>query len=132
MKGTEDAPYFENLNTEYTIAEDSVGAAVTFNLRDAETEAATLMLQAVSLDETQTLLKDSGIVITGLGDGNAAVTLKFTPVANAYGDVTISLALGRRLHHGVENLRCCTSPTSTIRLWPKAMKSPSRRTALRC
>ncbi len=94
VKGTEDAPYFESLNTEYTIAEDSKNAEITFSLHDAETEAASLMLQAVSMDETQTLLKDSGIVISGLGDSSASVTLKITPVANAYGDVTVSLSLG--------------------------------------
>ena len=92
VTGVDDAPYFEDLNTEYTISEDSIGAEVTFLIKDIETPANTLMLQAVSLDDD--LLKNSGIAITGLGDSNASVTIKFTPVPNAYGDVTINLALG--------------------------------------
>ncbi len=94
VKGIDDAPVFVSLNTEYWIDEDSTGAPITFSISDAETEAASLMLQAVSLDETQKLLKSSGITITGLGDSDSAVTLHITPVANANGNVTISLVLG--------------------------------------
>lgn len=90
--GEDDAPYFENLNAEYTISEDSLGAQISFNISDIETVPNTLMLQAVSNKDT--LLENSGIVISGLGDSDTAVTLKFTPVANANGDVTINLALG--------------------------------------
>ena len=94
VRGVEDAPEFVGLGTEYSIDEDSVGAEITFSISDAETEASSLMLQAVSLDETEELLKSSGIVIVGLGDDNDEVTLQFTPEADAFGDVTISLALG--------------------------------------
>ena len=92
VTGTEDAPYFEELNAEYTISEDSIGAAVTFLIKDIETVPNTLMLQAVS--DKDTLLENSGIAITGLGDSNPSVTLRLTPVPDANGDVTVTLSLG--------------------------------------
>ena len=92
ITGVEDAPYYANLHNEYTIDEDSTDAEITFDIKDVETPANTLMLQAVSLDEM--LVENSGITVTGLGDGSDAVTLNITPVKDAFGDVTISLSLG--------------------------------------
>jgi hypothetical protein len=65
---------------------------VTFSIRDIETPAESLMLQAVS--DKENILPSKNIKIVGLGDINDSVTLKFTPIANKYGDVTITLKLG--------------------------------------
>lgn len=91
VTGVEDAPSFAALNAEYTIDEDATGV-IEFDIRDVETPADTLMLQAVSLDDD--LVRNSGISISGLGDEDDGARLSITPVGDASGDVTISLALG--------------------------------------
>ncbi|MEL7569227.1 MAG: tandem-95 repeat protein [Eubacteriaceae bacterium] len=90
--GINDLPQFTGLNDEYTINEDSIAAPVNFSISDAETENRSLMLQAVSLNEN--IIENGKVKIEGLGDESASVSIKLTPVANAYGDVTIKLALG--------------------------------------
>jgi len=90
--GINDLPQFTGLNDEYTINEDSIAAPVTFSISDAETENRSLMLQAVSLNEN--IIENGKVKIEGLGDESASVSIKLTPAANAYGDVTIKLALG--------------------------------------
>lgn len=86
-----DDPAFVGLNETYTIDEDSVKATIAFSIRDVETGAKALMLQAVSKDET--LLPASGLIVSGLGDADDAVTLLITPEKDAFGDVTIKLSL---------------------------------------
>ena len=94
VRGLNDMPVFVGLDTEYTVDEDSKNAEITFSIKDLETEAKSLMLQAVSLDATQKLLRTSGLKITGLGDSSDAVVLQVTPIPNAFGDVTVKLTLG--------------------------------------
>ena len=98
VTGVGDDPWFGDLQETYTINEDSIAAPLTFSIYDVETDAQSLMLQAVSLDET--LLKNENLTIEGLGNADSAVTLRCTPQANRFGDVTINLALGRRLCDG--------------------------------
>ena len=90
--GVNDAPQFSGLNTAYTIAEDSVDAEIGFTITDVETAADSLMLQAVSSDES--IVPNTGIEITGLGDDSDAVLLVINPKADMHGVVTIHLSLG--------------------------------------
>ena len=92
VTGVPDDPDFTGLQQEYSINEDSHDAVLSFGIFDIETQAQSLMLQAVSLDES--ILKNDNLQITGLGDGDPAVSLVLTPEANKFGDVTINLALG--------------------------------------
>jgi hypothetical protein len=87
-----DAPRFSGLASEYTIDEDAVNHAITFDIYDVETPADSLMLQAASLDSEK--LDQDGIVIQGLGDSSTAVSLLLSPVADQNGDVSIKLTLG--------------------------------------
>jgi len=87
-----DDPYFEGLNTEYTINEDSNAAPITFSIYDVETSADSLMLQASLSDET--LISANNLVISGLGDTDPTISLLLTPRKNLHGDVTINLSLG--------------------------------------
>lgn len=88
----DDEPMFSGLLSEYNTSEDVIDYAVTFSITDIETPAESLMLQAVS--DKENILPSKNIKIEGLGDTNDSVTLKFTPIANKYGDVTITLRLG--------------------------------------
>ncbi|NLI52783.1 MAG: tandem-95 repeat protein, partial [Clostridiales bacterium] len=87
-----DDPWFSGLSTEYTIDEDAKGYEIAFEIYDVETPEDSLMLQAASLDTD--ILEQSGIEITGLGDGEADVSLLLSPAANQNGDVDITLTLG--------------------------------------
>ncbi len=87
-----DAPKFSgDLKDAYTVLEDSGEHTVTFDISDVETDQDSLMLQAASGDETK--IRNSSIVIGGLGDLDSEATLAFTPVANANGDVDLYLKL---------------------------------------
>jgi hypothetical protein len=92
VKGIADDPVFTGLQDEYHIDEDSINATIIFAISDVETQQKSLMMQAVSLNET--VIKSSGITIEGLGDDNSAVTLKLTPEANVNGFTDITLSLG--------------------------------------
>lgn len=87
-----DSPAFFDLLSEYTTTEDVTDYTVTFSIKDIETPAESLMLQAVS--DNESVLPSKNIKIEGLGDTSDAIVLKFTPIANKYGDVTITLKLG--------------------------------------
>ena len=90
VTGVPDDPKFIGLSDSYSIPEDSVDAEITFGIHDVETETESLMLQAVSMDDT--LL--SAMSVEGLGDADDAVTIKVTPEADMFGDVTVNLSLG--------------------------------------
>ncbi len=87
-----DAPAFVGLELSYNIDEDAKNHEIAFAIRDVETAADSLMLQAATLDSEK--LAQTGIVISGLGDSDPAVKLLLTPVANQNGDVSIKLTLG--------------------------------------
>ena len=87
-----DAPVYTGVLSEYTTVEDVTDYSVSFAISDIETPANSLMLQAVS--DKENILPSKNIKIEGLGDNNDAVALKFTPLANKYGDVEITLSLG--------------------------------------
>jgi len=88
----DDKPAFSGLLSEYNTSEDVIDYTVTFSITDIETPAESLMLQAVS--DKENILPSKNIKIQGLGDTDDSVTLKFTPIANKYVDVTITLKLG--------------------------------------
>ncbi len=87
-----DAPQFSGLSSEYTINEDSKNQEIAFEIRDVETPADSLMLQAATLDSEK--IDQNGVVLSGLGDSSTAVKLLLTPLANQFGDVNIKLTLG--------------------------------------
>ncbi len=87
-----DDPWFSGLSDEYTMNEDAQGYEISFKIYDVETPADSLMLQAASLDEG--MIEQSGIEITGLGDGEPDVSILLSPVADQNGDVEITLTLG--------------------------------------
>ena len=95
-----DPPWFTGVSNEYTIDEDYESEAhekafkISFEIHDVDNETPTnsLMLQAVSSNET--LLASKDIVISGLGDDNPAVQLSLTPKPNQNGQTNITLSLG--------------------------------------
>ena len=87
-----DDPVFVDLNDTYSINEDSNANEIVFSIKDVETPADSLMLQAASL--TTTKIEQGGVSISGLGDSNDAVKLLITPLANQYGEAKILLSLG--------------------------------------
>jgi VCBS repeat-containing protein len=86
-----DYPAFTSLNAAYTTDEDTP-ITITFNIGDIETPTESLMLQVTSGDSTR--VTNANLVLGGLGDANPTTTLRITPVANANGDVTITMHLG--------------------------------------
>jgi len=87
-----DDPVFLELNDTYSINEDTSANEIVFSIKDVETPADSLMLQAASL--TTTKIEQSGVSISGLGDTSDSVKLLITPVANQYGEAKILLSLG--------------------------------------
>ncbi len=87
-----DDPVFEGLNDTYSINEDSSANEIAFSIKDVETPADSLMLQAASL--TTTKIEQGGVSISGLGDSSDSVKLLITPLANQYGEAKILLSLG--------------------------------------
>ena len=91
IKPVNDPPIFTNLNNTYLVDEDN-SITINFNISDVETTTESLMLQVVS--QNQTIVSDSKVVLSGLGDGDTATSLKITPNANQNGNVTFKLTLG--------------------------------------
>jgi VCBS repeat-containing protein len=91
IKPVNDYPVFTNLEGTYSVNEDT-SITINFNISDVETTTESLMLQVVS--QNQTIVSDSKVVLSGLGDGDSATSLKITPNANQNGNVTFKLTLG--------------------------------------
>ncbi len=95
-----DLPWFTGVSSEYTIDEDYESEGhenafkISLEIHDVANETPTdsLMLQAVSSNET--LLSSKDIVITGLRDSDPAVQLSLTPKPNQNGQTSVTLSLG--------------------------------------
>lgn len=95
-----DPPWFTGVGEMYEIDEDyesdthEKAYKISFEIYDVtnETPADSLMLQAVSSNET--LLASKDIVIDGLGDADPGVELSLTPKPNKNGQTNITLSLG--------------------------------------
>lgn len=72
-----------------SILEDAVNAPVTITVDDSESGAAALTLWASSGD--QSLVSDAALT-AGLGGSGASRVLAITPIANAFGSTTLTLA----------------------------------------
>ena len=83
-----DEPTISGFQPTYEINEDQTGFEIVLQISDVETPLENLMFQASS-DNTD-VLSNSNIVISGLGDDNANVTIAITPNANKYGEVTLT------------------------------------------
>ncbi len=88
-----DPPAFSGVEDIYTVTEDSSADdtenTIHFSITDIETDHASLMLQAASLNES--LVPQSGITVSGLGDANADAAITVVPKANAFGSLSLSL-----------------------------------------
>ncbi len=73
-----------------SFAEDSASASQSITVGDAETPASQLVLAAASSD--QSLITDAALA-SGLGGSGASRTLVITPVANAFGSLTVTLTV---------------------------------------
>lgn len=91
ISSVNDFPTFSSLNAEYTLNEDE-SITIHFNIADVETPTESLMLQVTSGNTTK--VPNSRLELGGLGNTDSDTTLKITPVANANGDVVITLRLG--------------------------------------
>ena len=83
-----DEPTISGVQPTYEINEDQTGFEIVLQISDVETPLENLMFQASS--DNPDVLSNSNIVISGLGDDNADVTIGITPNANKYGDITLT------------------------------------------
>ena len=91
VRSSNDAPVFAGLSDEYTVTEDCGASEFSFQISDVETQTASLMLQAVSTDDT--IIPTSSLTIDGLGNSDGNITVHFTPVENANGNVSFVFRL---------------------------------------
>lgn len=86
-----DPPEFIDLAGSYYILEDAGAQSISFKINDVETVNSALMMQVANLNDK--LISSASISVNGLGDDDPAVTLNYTPIANANGIAQIRLIL---------------------------------------
>ena len=85
-----DKPVFIGLLHTYSVLEDADAASFTFEIHDEETPSTSLMLQAVSLQDS--IIPNTSLVLERIGAQTAKLTYK--PAANKSGQATIRFTLG--------------------------------------
>ena len=85
-----DKPVFIGLLNSYSVLEDANETSITFEINDEETPSTSLMLQAISLQDS--IIPNTSLVLDRIGAQTAKLTYK--PAANKSGQATIRFTLG--------------------------------------
>ena len=85
-----DKPVFIGLLNTYSVLEDANATSLTFEINDEETPSTSLMLQAVSLQDS--IIPNTSLILERIGAQTAKLTYK--PAANKSGQATIRFTLG--------------------------------------